>query len=104
MMRSLFMVAWCCVMLTACATTSVETSDTIVVQGTVQAVAGIDGCYMMESGKKVSEKAFYQLLGDASMIRKCLDGPVTLRLRVDSTATGPCPVGTPATLVEIVER
>jgi hypothetical protein len=104
MMRRLLTIACSCVMLTACATTSVDTSGTIIVQGTVQAVAGIDGCYMMESGKKVSEKTFYQLLGDASMIKKCLEGPVTLRLRVDSTASGPCPVGVPATLVEIVER
>lgn len=104
MIRRILFGICCAMVVTACASTQVDTSGTILVSGTVQAVAGIDGCYMMESGTKVSEKAFYQLLGDASMIRKCLDGPVTLRVRVDSTAQGPCPVGIPATLVEIVER
>ncbi|MBU3740996.1 MAG: hypothetical protein FGM24_01800 [Candidatus Kapabacteria bacterium] len=86
-------------MLIGCGTTSVDTTGTIVVEGTVQQLAGTTDCYLIEVGKKVSEKAFYQLLDTPERLSTIAGKSVKLRIRVDSAAKGPCPVGTPAHVI-----
>lgn len=93
-----------CIAITACATTAVDITGTTIVQGTVVPLEGVEGCYILEVGRSVRDKAFYQLDGDASTIKKCLDRTVSVRIRIDSLRDGRCPVGVPATLVEILER
>lgn len=82
-----------------CGTTGADTAGTIVVEGTVQQLAGTTDCYLIEVGKKVSEKAFYQLLDTPERLAKISGKSVVLRIRVDAAASGPCPVGTPAYVI-----
>jgi hypothetical protein len=87
-----------------CSSTRVEHAGTIVVEGTVQPLAGAEGCYLIEVGKKVSEKAFYQLLDTPERLAAVAGRTVSIRIRVDSAASGPCPVGTPAHVIDYLRK
>jgi hypothetical protein len=83
---------------------AVSTEGTIVVTGVMNKVVGGDDCWVIEVGTKVADKKFYQVDGDASLVRKVQkqDAKATLRIRLDSTATPRCRIGTPATVVDII--
>jgi hypothetical protein len=102
-MRLLLATLFVAVMLGACASTTVNTEGTIVVEGTMGPTIGGGNCWVLESGTKVKEKTFYNLMGDPALLQKVhRDGArVSVRIRLMDAATNDCPVGTPAQLVEV---
>jgi len=90
-------------LLVGCAS-AVNTEGTVVVSGVMNKAVGADDCWVIEVGAKVAEKKFYQVGGEESIVRKVKkqDAKATLRIRVDSTATPRCRIGTPATVVDII--
>jgi len=101
-MKTRLLMLTCVITLTACASTRIDTTGSIDVEGTVQQLAGVQDCYLIEVGKKINEKAFYQLLDTPERLASISGRLVKLRIRVDSTATGPCPVGTPAHVLHVM--
>jgi len=91
----------CTIVVASCASHYRKT-DYIDVEGTVQQLAGTQDCYLIEVGKKINEKAFYQLLDTPERLASISGHLVTIRIRVDSAATGPCPVGTPARVLHVI--
>lgn len=91
----------CTIVVASCASPYRKT-DYIDVEGTVQQLAGTQDCYLIEVGKKINEKAFYQLLDTPERLASISGHLVTIRIRVDSAATGPCPVGTPAHVLHVI--
>jgi len=89
--------------LVGCAS-AVSTEGTVVVSGVMNKVVGSDDCWVIEVGTKVADKKFYQMGGEESIVRKVRtqDAKATLRIRLDSTATPRCRIGTPAILVDII--
>lgn len=98
-----FLAALLVLVLVGCAST-VQTEGTVVVSGIMNKVVGGDDCWVIEVGTKVADKKFYQVGGEATLVRKVQkqDAKATLRIRLDSTATPRCRVGTPATVVDII--
>lgn len=98
---SFFLVSF--LLLVGCAS-AVNTEGTVVVSGVMNKVVGGDDCWVIEVGTKVADKKFYQMGGEESTVRKVRkqDAKATLRIRLDSTATPRCRIGTPATVVEII--
>lgn len=91
----------CTIVVASCAS-PYRMPDYIDVEGTVQQLAGTQDCYLIEVGKKINEKAFYQLLDTPVRLASISGRMVILRIRVDSAATGPCPVGTPAHVLDVI--
>lgn len=102
-MRYLLATCIMALLLIACATTTVNTEGTIVVEGTMGPTVGGGNCWVLESGTKVKEKTFYNLMGDPALLNKVQreGARVSVRIRVVDAATNDCPVGTPAQLVEV---
>lgn len=89
--------------LAACAST-VDRSGSVLVTGRMDRTPGIDSCWILEAGTGVRNKTFYQVQGTESLMRRLRKrgSTVSVYLAIDSAATGPCPVGTVATVRDVV--
>lgn len=88
-------------LLFSCATAPREIPGTLIVTGKMTLVGIEGGCWILETGKDLQSKGFYQLLGE-KLQEVAFDGAIVqVRIRPQPKQTTTCQMGNPAELVEV---